>query len=64
VRPKSSHPAKNTKNEQPGHSKIIEQCVTYVQNLAAHDAGVRVDGTGNSEYAGKGRQIKKPTAQC
>jgi hypothetical protein len=40
-------------------SKIIEQCVTYVQSLAAYDAGFNVDCTGNSEYCGKGSQIKK-----
>ena len=40
-------------------SKIIEQCVIYVQCLAAYDAGFSVDHTGNSDYAGKGRQISK-----
>lgn len=32
--------------------------MAYVQNLAAHEAGFRVDVTGNSEYAGSGRRIK------
>ena len=43
----------------PERSKIIEQCVIYVQCLAAYDAGFSVDHTGNSDYAGKGRQISK-----
>jgi hypothetical protein len=46
------------KPDAPDHSKIIEQCVIYVQALAAYDAGFSVDRTGNSRYAGKGRQIK------
>ena len=40
-------------------SKIIEQCVIYVQQLAAYDAGFEVDHPGDSDHAGKGRQIKK-----
>ena len=40
-------------------SAIIEQCVIYVQCLAAYDAGLSVDSTGDSEYAGNGRQISK-----
>ncbi len=46
----------------PDRSKIIEQCVIYVQSLAAYDAGFSVDRTANSEYAGQGRQVKRPTA--
>jgi len=42
-----------------GRSKIIEQCVIYVQCLAAYDAGFSVDPTGDADYAGKGRQISK-----
>ena len=41
------------------HSEIIKQCVIYVQLLAAYDAGFDVDHTGDSEYAGKGRQLGK-----
>ena len=43
----------------PGLSKIIEQCVIYVQQLAAYDAGFKVDHTGDCDHASKGRQIKK-----
>jgi hypothetical protein len=46
------------KHAASDHSKIIEQCVLYVQALAAYDAGFSVDHTGNSRYAGKGPQIK------
>jgi hypothetical protein len=47
------------KHAAPDRSKIIEQCVIYVQALAAYDAGFSVDHTGDSHYAGKGREIKK-----
>ena len=47
------------KPAKPDSSKIIEQCVIYVQHLAAYDAGFSVDRTGNAEYCGKGGQIKK-----
>ena len=40
-------------------SKIIEQCVIYVQQLAAYDAGFKVDHTGESDFASKGGQIRK-----
>jgi hypothetical protein len=40
-------------------SKIIEQCVIYVQQLAAYDAGFAVDHTGDYDHAGKGADIKK-----
>ena len=43
---------------EPATSKIIEQCVIYVQQLAAYDAGFSVDRTDNSEHC-TGRQIKK-----
>ena len=43
----------------PAHSKIIEQCVIYVQQLAAYDAGFEVDHTGDSDYANKGGHFKK-----
>jgi hypothetical protein len=43
-------------------SKIIEQCVIYVQSLAAYDAGFSVDRTGNSDYAGDGSHIRKARA--
>ena len=51
--------AKTTAPPDTGRSKIIEQCVIYVQCLAAYDAGFRVDHTGDADYAGKGRQISK-----
>jgi hypothetical protein len=40
-------------------SEIIQQCVIYVQQLAAYDAGFDVDRTGDSDFASKGGQIKK-----
>jgi hypothetical protein len=40
-------------------SETIEQCVIYVQALAAHDAGFEVDHTGDSKYAGNNQLIKK-----
>jgi hypothetical protein len=46
------------KQAKPEGSKIIEQCVIYVQQLAAY-AGFSVDRTGNSEHCGKGDQMKK-----
>ena len=42
----------------PERSKIIEQCVIYVQSIAAYDAGFAVDHTGDSDYAGKGGQMR------
>jgi hypothetical protein len=47
------------KPSQPDCSEIIEQCVIYVQHLAAYDAGFRVDRTGDADYCGKGGHIKK-----
>jgi hypothetical protein len=35
-------------------SEIIQQCVIYVQQLAAYDAGFDVDRTGDSDFASKG----------
>jgi hypothetical protein len=43
----------------PERSKIIEQCVIYVQQLAAYDVGFGVDRTSEAEHCGKGGQIKK-----
>jgi hypothetical protein len=40
-------------------SKIIEQCVIYVRQIASYHAGYKADGTGDSQYASAGRQIKK-----
>jgi hypothetical protein len=40
-------------------SKIIAQCVIYVRQLAAWDAGFKVDHTGNCDHASKGGHIKK-----
>lgn len=37
----------------PSRSEIIEQSMIYVQCLAAHDAAFTVDGSGDSEYAGR-----------
>ena len=51
--------AKTAAVEISERSEIIEQCVIYVQHLAAYDAGFSVDRTGNAEYCGKGGQIKK-----
>lgn len=44
---------------KPQTSKIIEQCVLYVQQMAAYDAGFNVDHTGDSDYASKGSHFKK-----
>jgi hypothetical protein len=46
-------------NHYESDTKVIEQCVIYVQSLAAYDAGFGVDRTGDADYAGKGRQISK-----
>jgi hypothetical protein len=54
--------AKTAAVEISERSEIIEQCVIYVQHLAAYDAGFSVDLTGDAEYCGKGGQIKK--ARC
>ena len=43
----------------PKRSEIVEQCVIYVQQVAAWDAGFRVDLSGEQDYAGKGRHLKK-----
>jgi hypothetical protein len=56
---KNKPKAKTTTPPDTGRSKIIEQCVIYVQCLAAYDAGFSVDHTGDSDCAGKGRQISK-----
>jgi hypothetical protein len=42
----------------PQRSKIIEQCVIYVQSLAAYDAGFSIDVSGDSDYAGKGDHLE------
>jgi hypothetical protein len=47
------------KPSRPDRSKIIEQCVIYVQQLAAYDAGFSVDRTDDAEYCGKRGHIKK-----
>jgi len=46
------------KPSQPDGSKIIEQCVIYVQQLAAYDAGFGVDRTGDADHCGKGGHIR------
>jgi hypothetical protein len=48
-----------TKTAEPRRSEIIEQCVIYVQQLAAYDAGFSVDRTGDADHCGKGGQIKQ-----
>jgi hypothetical protein len=50
---KKKSKAKATKKR----SEIIAQCVTYVQNLAAYDAGFNVDKTGDFEHCARGNQI-------
>jgi hypothetical protein len=47
------------KEVKPEGSKIIEQAVIYVQQMAAYDAGFSADRTGDAEYAGKCGEIKK-----
>jgi hypothetical protein len=51
--------AKTAAVEISERSEIIEQCVIYVQHLAAYDAGFSIDCTGEAEYCGKGGQIRK-----
>ena len=50
---------KGKSNATPKRSEIIEQCVIYVQHLAAYDAGFKVDHTPDSDHASKGAQLKK-----
>jgi hypothetical protein len=47
------------KEAKPEGSKIIEQCVIYVQCLAAYDAGFSVHRTGDADFCNTGDQIKK-----
>jgi hypothetical protein len=47
-----------SKTVDSGLSPIIEQCVIYVQCLAAYDAGFSIDVSGNSDYAGKGDHLE------
>ena len=47
------------KEAKPEGSKIIEQCVIYVQRLAAWDAGFSVDRTGDADFCGTGDHLKK-----
>jgi hypothetical protein len=46
------------KASSPQRSKIIEQCVIYVQSVAAYDAGFSIDVSGDSDYAGKGDHLE------
>jgi hypothetical protein len=39
------------KKAKPERSEVIEQCVIYVQAIAAFDAGFKADHTGDLEYA-------------
>ena len=51
---------KKSKKAAPSQtSKIIEQCVIYVQQMAAYDAGFNVDHTGDCDYATKGSHFRK-----
>jgi hypothetical protein len=54
---KKSKPAAETIGAEL--SEIIKQCVIYVQQLAAYDAGMSVDRSGNFDYAGSGREVRK-----
>jgi hypothetical protein len=47
------------KEAKPEGSKIIEQAVVYVQQLAAYDAGFMVDRTGDADFCGTGDHIGK-----
>jgi len=49
-------PAKRAGKAQDRQSAIISLCVKYCQLLAAYDAGFDADPTGDSEFAGTGRQ--------
>ena len=39
---------KHKRDQQPGGSEIIRQCVIYAQSIAAYQAGFKVDLTGIS----------------
>jgi hypothetical protein len=43
------------KEAKPDGSKIIEQCVIYLQSKAAFKAGFDADTTGDSDFAGCGK---------
>jgi hypothetical protein len=55
---KARKPKAKANESEAARSKIIEQCVIYVQCAAAHDAAFLVDGTGDSEYV-DGANMKK-----
>jgi hypothetical protein len=56
---------KKQKAAVKAQSKIIEQCVIYVQQLAAFNAGFSVDHTGDCDFASKGGRLKKASrAMC
>jgi hypothetical protein len=53
------------KEAKPEASEIIKQAVIYVQQIAAYDAGFKVDSTDDSDFAGAGRQLRKShNAMC
>jgi hypothetical protein len=56
---KKSKAKAKAKEAKPEGSKIIEQAVVYVQQLAAYDAGFMVDRTGEADFCGTGDHIGK-----
>jgi hypothetical protein len=69
---KGARVAAKKKKEKPAvekttpRSEIIEQCVIYAQSIAAFQAGFKVDGTGDFDYAGsgKGQCGRRPVRQA
>jgi hypothetical protein len=47
------------KKAKAARSEIIEQCVIYVQAIAAFDAAFKADHTGDLEYASHNRFMRK-----
>ena len=59
-------PAKKSKEKGAARSEIIEQCVIYAQSIAAFQAGFKVDGSSDFDYAGsgKGQRGRRPARQA
>ena len=38
----------------PEHSPVIRECVIYAQSIAAYNAGIDTDATGNLDFGGAG----------
>jgi hypothetical protein len=55
-------PAADLNTAKIGASKVIRDCVVYVQSMAAFSAGFHVDPTGNGDYCDVGDFTKKANA--